>query len=818
MINEVIQEIVSARNTNRKKVNAAYAEISDIRNRITSIFESMSTPELENEMIGKDCKWEEIKKQIEVLRPLIVELVGESDKKPSGLAYEAKLRAERPFVNIGAIGAWRQGKSQFLQKLTGLNQWIIPVAEGASCTATSINVVNGSYEGEQNVGIVYHYSIEEMCEILNGYLSLMNVEDRITGLSRESFVSQCSNVLSKQNDFRPSSADGANYLKEALINYLQNSTEYVDELTGKVEPIYGIGSATPGGRRFYKLVSFREEPDSTILQYSCLATKKADVYTEFLINGEHVTNLKILDTPGLGEDRIGVNEIFEKAIREDLDIVFALARIEPNTTALPVVKSFQTRLKHELNGRRAEKLLYYLFNPDNNVCNPQNKNAKSSYDAWTDPLLKDLATSTIDGIQGIILSDNHKASINCKMDNELLGFNADGSVRMSNDMGAIQRFVHKALCQTIGDIKDIDNIHYEIVFKKLNEVKSGWARIRTALQDVSFPTISKTDDINKIIACLHVAFDEISKSYEKITSGISSDISKFSEAPVGKSVGSLFDMDCSSISEEVEISKFVDTNIEKIKDHFKILNYGGNNEFQDYSEQKKRLISIMREEIRNQIKDDEANKLINKYKDKVIHAFLEKGLLGKLLNNDIENDSFRVLQLFSILKSSHCAPIITELIKRFIVFPAKNIDQIEIDESNITQYMNEPLKAADYLSSSIEKVLNNNSHEDNFGKKGFGKYESAVQSFVTSLLFIEGNVKTEISEDDFKQAIDSLETDFETALNNVLNIAANKGTSNAGETRLELSRFYERYYYELFMDDEKKRLSALVSNILENIK
>ena len=83
-----------------------------------------------------------IENELKLLLKEINKLLGEKEDGKSLIA--ASSRANRSYVNLGIIGPWRIGKSQIIQKLTGLDTWLIPTGAGTNCTACPINVINNT--------------------------------------------------------------------------------------------------------------------------------------------------------------------------------------------------------------------------------------------------------------------------------------------------------------------------------------------------------------------------------------------------------------------------------------------------------------------------------------------------------------------------------------------------------------------------------------------------------------------------------------------------------------------------------------------------
>ncbi|GIW92564.1 MAG: hypothetical protein KatS3mg110_0605 [Pirellulaceae bacterium] len=71
-------------------------------------------------------------------------------------------RLNRPRVTVVAVGRLRQGKSRFLQELTGLNEEVIPVSNRGACTGTTLVVATG--ETGQDEAEVTYYTQSELLE------------------------------------------------------------------------------------------------------------------------------------------------------------------------------------------------------------------------------------------------------------------------------------------------------------------------------------------------------------------------------------------------------------------------------------------------------------------------------------------------------------------------------------------------------------------------------------------------------------------------------------------------------------------------------
>ena len=79
-------------------------------------------------------------------------------------------RFQRPSVRIAFIGHERQGKSTFLQSMTGLPNEVIPAYDGTSCTG-AISVIQNKETDTPFQAEIDFYTVPEFLENVNIWLS-----------------------------------------------------------------------------------------------------------------------------------------------------------------------------------------------------------------------------------------------------------------------------------------------------------------------------------------------------------------------------------------------------------------------------------------------------------------------------------------------------------------------------------------------------------------------------------------------------------------------------------------------------------------------
>lgn len=815
MINQIIESILNTREANQSTVEANYFTTIDIESKVEEIIRIMNDSCWSSILSTQMDKWKKNLSLAEELCKTIKKSIGVPDKR-KGAIHEAHIRATRKYINLGAVGAWRQGKSTFLQGLISSNKWILPVANGKSCTATTINIINDSYmtkeEGLQtNVAVIYRYTINEMCELLNEYMGKMNVSYRINTGNRDEFVSFC-NRYKNDTGYRPNEKNKG--LKQTLIDYLENVEDYVDELLA-IDPIVEVThlDTDENKRELYRsYVAFTQTNGER--KYKCLATKNADVYTAISIQGVVVNKIRIMDTPGIGEDRIKVNESLAKALSEDLDIIIAVTLLDKTTVALPVVKEFHSILAGELNGKNLLDMLYYVMNLVDELTDSNNKAAKSNFDQWKKDILTDLGTTTVEGIEGINLPENHIKAINCNSNREMIGFNKDGSLALSEERDAIPNYVLSVLQSTIQSIKRIDDGFYKRAFDEYSIISNAWEELKKAMGLISFPSYNIGSKIDGLCTELYNAFVEFgSKDYD-ITEKIKKDIQEFVGIDYGMVVKEILGIDSKEIISDDSIDSFVDGNYDTLKQKFPVMNFDNNREFVDYTERKKELIDLLRKKVLDCIHDEKANELLQSIKKRIFSILIEHGGMSFVCTDDTVAYEDKVNMIMQKLLESGCAPTIINRLNALIAFGTVKTDDIaQMNQQDLSACINKPLNTKKYLKECIDGKISDCSHKDDFGDFGFEEHRDAIKSYVYSLCELEENLKELLNSERFEKEIRIIRIDLNTTVKNILDIPTFKGVGEKTLTRVELENFYNHYSGEIFENDQDSQNKARINKI-----
>lgn len=263
-------------------------------------------------------------------------LLPDTDQLLAGIAHEkgrlALLagRYSRPSLNIGVAGRARQGKSWFLQKLTGLTPDEIPSGDQGHCTGAPSVIINHDSEITY-AEIAFHTSHSFLNNVIAPFFDRLDLGTPPASIAEfgRATISLTPNPNSKDR-----TTDEA-FLKK-LSFFQKNIGDYEQYLTGQTlraskEEIRGwIAQDDKEGKR----------KDSKGKDYSkWVAVQMATVYCRF--PHKDLGSIAVADTPGIGDFVSGSDDRLVSMIGKNLDSIVFLrmpeaigALIKPEDTAL----------------------------------------------------------------------------------------------------------------------------------------------------------------------------------------------------------------------------------------------------------------------------------------------------------------------------------------------------------------------------------------------------------------------------------------------------------------------------------------------------
>lgn len=502
-INDVIAEILQGRNTRTTTFDKYVDDIEKIRDKIKIIdnITENGDPEAWSRVLNnnKDAKdsWSSLCEIKERLHKKLDELWGAN----GGLLFESYKRSKREYLNVGCIGPWRQGKSLNIAQLTGLDEWIIPRSQFGECTGTTINVFNGEekvWNGNEytpngtNKAIISFYTIAEIVEAIGEYLTICGFIDNCTANNIDELRGECERLY---KEYQYIAVDPAHMgYKKKLINYLKEVEDYADVLGNEQMEIDlnpDNKECDENKRSLRAYTSYYTLPDdeymgNAVESYKVLAVKNVNIYTKFSVCGEEIGEIQFVDTPGIGEPRIGVKKALAKALREDLDIAIALKKV---TIGIDNSKSFDFHriLNENTQGRDPEQWIYYLFNI---MDNGENLIALTKA-----PIIKDL-------------NDDHNVGLGNEVKGFLMPNNHIANIDILNDEEALQCFFYSILGSTVETILSTDQKFYKDTDNAYNELIGINNEFESAIYNTtkSLPRFDKQEEIDRLLVSVREAF------------------------------------------------------------------------------------------------------------------------------------------------------------------------------------------------------------------------------------------------------------------------------------------------------------------------
>lgn len=212
-----------------------------------------------------------------------------------GTLSKLRERFSRDTLNIGVVGRMRQGKSRLLQALSGLTNGEIPSLPGEACTAVRSTVYH--HEGETYARVVFHSQDSFLKDVIHPYFKQL----KLGALPK---------TLDEFARPLPNSLTGATNkaMYDHLKNYHQNLSRYRSLLKDSSEVIQ-ISKQ--------EIIQYVTQNRGDYFHH--LAVKEVKIYSRF--RNPDVGKIALVDVPGLGDTKLGDEELMLQTIGQEVDIV-----------------------------------------------------------------------------------------------------------------------------------------------------------------------------------------------------------------------------------------------------------------------------------------------------------------------------------------------------------------------------------------------------------------------------------------------------------------------------------------------------------------
>lgn len=789
-LSELTKSIVNARSSRVQTFNEYSRKMDSIKDLI-ELISKHDRKELWNEIISESHnteRWNEIKQTAEKIEKSINAITGRN-----GEFTIAKSRADRAYVNIGSIGIMREGKSEFVAQTTNLDKWVLPRKKGEhACTTTSINVINGcSPDGKIEIARVYYYSVKEIVSLFGDYLDEFGLDRNLIDESintRDELEKWCSQNKSTLEKLIPSSQSK---LKMKFMEYISNVDKYSCRLIEGAEPdsnaqffkdysIDEIKSGIEKGQEYYSSVSYYTTPDSKPGDevFSSFATSKAEIYTRFDVDGEFVDNIQFLDTPGIGEKKVGVDRILSDAVAMNLDVIVAIRALNGSAKE-DQEQAFVNILRNRLDGKDyAKEWVYYLLN----IWDEQDYSAaQTCIDA-----LNYLLTTGSDS-SSLALDEEHFRVINLHEGYQMF---PDNSTDSNNPIG---KYLKQILSNLIPRIEVIDNEFFSSATKKYNAIIEDYTKLCKLIKSLPLPLYDDYDRIKRLIEGLQLALAKENAKNPKIFASIQHSINEFCSLPDGELVAQVFGAQELNFKDSDD---FYAKNAESVHREYDEGSYNSNLDFQTYSNLKKKLTDVIEKDITSRIDQREADALLSETKTSLAKVFIEEGKMGFVSVNP--QDWFK--KVLEIMNNEGCYPELVAVISPFA---------------------NHKVEIMQKVAGRVEYVTQKCFHHDNFGdpeEYDFQEYPNAAAAITHSLFTIENYAKGLINDGLISKDIEQLQISFSKIYYEITKFAASPDPHKSSTLRDELYHFYKNHSEDVFKGEKSLQKMGLVTSWKKSVK
>ncbi|HBE16911.1 MAG TPA: hypothetical protein DEG17_11690 [Cyanobacteria bacterium UBA11149] len=223
---------------------------------------------------------------------------------------QVRQRLSRNCLTIGIVGLTGQGKSTFLQSITGATNAVIPIFKSGDCTAVSPYIYH--HPNEIYAEVIIHSDQTFIEEVIKPYyqeLDLGNIPQTIDEFSQP---------LPEFSGTEPSQISIYQYLQK---DYHQNLSEYRHLLKpGEPRQLPRIPQ-----ERIYQYVCQRRFPKGDLISFEHLVVRDIKIFCPF--QNPDLGKIMLIDTPGFHSSQLAEAQLTK--LREEADIIIFIRKPNP---------------------------------------------------------------------------------------------------------------------------------------------------------------------------------------------------------------------------------------------------------------------------------------------------------------------------------------------------------------------------------------------------------------------------------------------------------------------------------------------------------
>ena len=224
-------------------------------------------------------------------------------------------RLRRPTLNIGIVGRARQGKSRFLQSLTGLSSREIPSGSGEFCTGVPSTILHVAGT-DTYADVFFHSSASFLGDVVGPYYARLGLGPTPATLTEFKTAAV------------PALPDGPTPKAQSEWGHLDKYRQ----VFGEYEKL--IGATSPRRITADEIRSYVAQDNEAGTQrfQAFRAVRRVQISTRF--PRSELAGIGVIDLPGLGDTNLSDSRILLAALKDDVDIVVFLRRPAPEGDAI----------------------------------------------------------------------------------------------------------------------------------------------------------------------------------------------------------------------------------------------------------------------------------------------------------------------------------------------------------------------------------------------------------------------------------------------------------------------------------------------------
>jgi uncharacterized protein YbcI len=219
-------------------------------------------------------------------------------------------RSLRTTLNIGVIGQMRQGKSTFLQRLSGLTDDEIPAGRSGAGTAVRSKIYH--HEGATEATVIFHSEKSFLQEVILPYYNFLGFSNVPTNLG------QFGTALLPME---PDTVMQKVLYRQLKYDYQQNLKFYRDTLSNSPRAI------RIAQKDLIHFVAEQRNEQNNLTGFSHLGVKEVNIYCKF--PNVSMNKLGLIDLPGIGDTPLENARLILETLGGEIDIVIFIKRPDP---------------------------------------------------------------------------------------------------------------------------------------------------------------------------------------------------------------------------------------------------------------------------------------------------------------------------------------------------------------------------------------------------------------------------------------------------------------------------------------------------------